>query len=99
MVTATTLQAGEFAKVYKYRDRQGNDLWGSYGQDAQVLSFHNARAPERPQVQSSRHFAQRLQKSYWYNTNVANTQKGNGTAPKGNGCFECGATGHFKRDC
>ncbi|GJR57454.1 putative reverse transcriptase domain-containing protein [Tanacetum coccineum] len=24
--------------------------------------------------------------------------KGNGTAPKGNGCFECGATGHFKRD-
>ncbi|GJX81246.1 putative reverse transcriptase domain-containing protein [Tanacetum coccineum] len=33
------------------------------------------------------------------NTNVANTQKGNGTAPKGNGCFECGAPGHLKRDC
>ncbi|GKE97859.1 putative reverse transcriptase domain-containing protein, partial [Tanacetum coccineum] len=33
------------------------------------------------------------------NTNVANTQKGNGAAPKGNGCFECGAQGHFKRDC
>ncbi|GKD77818.1 putative reverse transcriptase domain-containing protein, partial [Tanacetum coccineum] len=33
------------------------------------------------------------------NTNVANTQKGNGTNPKGNGCFECGAPGHFKRDC
>ncbi|GJS19448.1 putative reverse transcriptase domain-containing protein [Tanacetum coccineum] len=32
-------------------------------------------------------------------TNVANTQKGNGAAPKGNGCFECGAPGHFKRDC
>ncbi|GJX79018.1 putative reverse transcriptase domain-containing protein [Tanacetum coccineum] len=32
------------------------------------------------------------------NTNVANTHKGNGTAPKGNGCFECGAPGHFKRD-
>ncbi|GJV23680.1 putative reverse transcriptase domain-containing protein [Tanacetum coccineum] len=26
------------------------------------------------------------------NTNVANTRKGNG-------CFECGAPGHFKRDC
>ncbi|GKD85164.1 putative reverse transcriptase domain-containing protein [Tanacetum coccineum] len=32
------------------------------------------------------------------NTNVANTQKGNGTNPKGNGCFECEAPGHFKRD-
>ncbi|GJS35058.1 putative reverse transcriptase domain-containing protein [Tanacetum coccineum] len=25
------------------------------------------------------------------NTNVANTHKGNGATPKGNGCFECGA--------
>ncbi|GJV03173.1 putative reverse transcriptase domain-containing protein, partial [Tanacetum coccineum] len=33
------------------------------------------------------------------NTNVANTQNGNGAAPKGNGCFECRAPGHFKRDC
>ncbi|GJS45250.1 putative reverse transcriptase domain-containing protein [Tanacetum coccineum] len=33
------------------------------------------------------------------NTNVANTQKGNGANPKGNGCFECGASGHFKREC
>ncbi|GJW33923.1 putative reverse transcriptase domain-containing protein [Tanacetum coccineum] len=33
------------------------------------------------------------------NINVANTQKGNGATPKGNDCFECGAPGHFKRDC
>ncbi|GKA21367.1 putative reverse transcriptase domain-containing protein [Tanacetum coccineum] len=32
------------------------------------------------------------------NTNVANTQKGMGKF-QGNGCFECGAPGHFKRDC
>ncbi|GKE25784.1 putative reverse transcriptase domain-containing protein, partial [Tanacetum coccineum] len=32
-------------------------------------------------------------------TNGANTHKGNGANPKGNGCFECGAPGHFKRDC
>ncbi|GJY84625.1 hypothetical protein Tco_0498651 [Tanacetum coccineum] len=26
-------------------------------------------------------------------------QEGQWVAPKGNGCFECGAPGHFKRDC
>nr|GEV76868.1 reverse transcriptase domain-containing protein [Tanacetum cinerariifolium] len=26
-------------------------------------------------------------------------QRNNGANPKGNSCFECGATGHFKRDC
>ncbi|GKE92024.1 putative reverse transcriptase domain-containing protein [Tanacetum coccineum] len=30
---------------------------------------------------------------------IFTTIKGNGAAPKGNGCFECGAPGHFKRDC
>nr|GEX34266.1 reverse transcriptase domain-containing protein [Tanacetum cinerariifolium] len=33
------------------------------------------------------------------NTNVANTERENRAIPKGNGCFECGAPGHFKRDC
>ncbi|GJZ82378.1 putative reverse transcriptase domain-containing protein [Tanacetum coccineum] len=33
------------------------------------------------------------------NTNVANAQRDNRAVPKGNGCFECGAPGHFKRDC
>nr|GEU55791.1 putative reverse transcriptase domain-containing protein [Tanacetum cinerariifolium] len=29
------------------------------------------------------------------NTNVANAQRDNKETPKGNGCFECGASGHF----
>nr|GEU79224.1 reverse transcriptase domain-containing protein [Tanacetum cinerariifolium] len=33
------------------------------------------------------------------NTNVANMHKGNWANSKGNGCFECEAPGHFKRDC
>nr|GEX84542.1 putative reverse transcriptase domain-containing protein [Tanacetum cinerariifolium] len=33
------------------------------------------------------------------NANVANAQRNNGANPKGNGCFECGATWHFKIDC
>ncbi|GJY73263.1 putative reverse transcriptase domain-containing protein [Tanacetum coccineum] len=31
--------------------------------------------------------------------NVANAQKDNRAVPKGNSCFECGASGHLKRDC
>nr|GFA63966.1 hypothetical protein [Tanacetum cinerariifolium] len=33
------------------------------------------------------------------NTNATNNQGDNGLNPRGNGCFECGDPGHFKRDC
>nr|GEV32328.1 putative reverse transcriptase domain-containing protein [Tanacetum cinerariifolium] len=33
------------------------------------------------------------------NANVVNAQRNNGVNPMGNGYFECGAPGHFKRDC
>nr|GEW84325.1 hypothetical protein [Tanacetum cinerariifolium] len=33
------------------------------------------------------------------NANVANAQRDGKETPKGNGCFECGALKHFKRDC
>nr|GFA98149.1 hypothetical protein [Tanacetum cinerariifolium] len=33
------------------------------------------------------------------NTNATNNRGGNGPNPRGNGCFECGNPGHFKRDC
>nr|GEU93909.1 hypothetical protein [Tanacetum cinerariifolium] len=32
------------------------------------------------------------------NANVANAQRDGKQTPRGNGCFECGASGHFKRD-
>nr|GFC72784.1 hypothetical protein [Tanacetum cinerariifolium] len=33
------------------------------------------------------------------NANVANAQRDGKETPKGNGCFECRASRHFKRDC
>ncbi|GJS58542.1 putative reverse transcriptase domain-containing protein [Tanacetum coccineum] len=55
--------------------------------------------PETTMVTSNNPSRGRMSPRSTGNTNVANTQKGNGAAPKGNGCFECGAPGHFKRDC
>nr|GEV72714.1 reverse transcriptase domain-containing protein [Tanacetum cinerariifolium] len=44
-----------------------------------------------------RHFACDCRSSG--NANVANAQRDGKETPKGNGCFESGASGHFKRDC
>ncbi|GKG04175.1 putative reverse transcriptase domain-containing protein [Tanacetum coccineum] len=54
--------------------------------------------PETTMVTSSDPSRGRMSPRSTGNTNVANTP-GNGAAPKGNGCFKCGAPGHFKRDC
>ncbi|GKA39186.1 putative reverse transcriptase domain-containing protein [Tanacetum coccineum] len=74
---------------------------GSLAQWGNQVSNFTTVGPVAPrsanEVATSGHFARDCRSTG--NTNVANTQKGNGAPPKGNGCFECGAPGHFKRDC
>ncbi|GKB26570.1 putative reverse transcriptase domain-containing protein [Tanacetum coccineum] len=57
----------------------------------------NKRKADDSSKNNHGHFARDCRSSR--NTNVANTQKGNGENSKGNGCFECRAPGNFKRDC
>ncbi|GJZ35944.1 putative reverse transcriptase domain-containing protein, partial [Tanacetum coccineum] len=54
--------------------------------------------PETTMVTSNNPSRGRMSPRSTGNTNVANNQKGNRAALKGNGCFKRGAPGHFKRD-
>ncbi|GKD91835.1 putative reverse transcriptase domain-containing protein [Tanacetum coccineum] len=55
--------------------------------------------PETTMAINNNHLRDRMSPRGSVNTNVANAQRDNRVVPKGNGCFECGAPGHFKRDC
>ncbi|GKB60593.1 putative reverse transcriptase domain-containing protein [Tanacetum coccineum] len=100
---ATTLQEVKCSQGLQYGDRRKEALWGILCPNAPQCHLHQNSPcnPSVPQVHQNRalcsDFARDCRSTG--NTNVANTQKGNGAAPKGNGCFECGAPGHFKRDC
>ncbi|GJR18405.1 putative reverse transcriptase domain-containing protein [Tanacetum coccineum] len=97
-----TLQKAECRQSLQHGDRRKEALWGILAQVQQVPSPPQWPVhPEVPQVQQDRALCSRECRNTTEtgNTNVANTQKGNGATPKGNGCFECGAPGHFKRDC
>ncbi|GJT38575.1 putative reverse transcriptase domain-containing protein [Tanacetum coccineum] len=83
------------AKVYNMGTGEKKPYGGSF---PKCHFHHNGPCTQKcHKCNKVGHFARDCRSSG--NTNVANTQKGNGTNPKGNGCFECGAPGHFKRDC
>nr|GEX98621.1 putative reverse transcriptase domain-containing protein [Tanacetum cinerariifolium] len=67
--------------------------------NVKIRSKRNTRISSQTGLRSPRqgHFARDCRSSG--NANVVNVQRNNGENPKGNGCFECGATWHFKRDC
>ncbi|GJV81038.1 putative reverse transcriptase domain-containing protein [Tanacetum coccineum] len=86
------------AKVYNMGTGEKKPYGGSFSKCTKFHLHHNGPCTQRyHKCNKVGHFACDCRSIS--NTNVANTQKGNGTSPKGNGCFECGAPGQFKRDC
>ncbi|GJV29527.1 putative reverse transcriptase domain-containing protein [Tanacetum coccineum] len=84
------------AKVYNMGTGERKPYGGSLPKCNKCHLHHNGPCTQRcHKCNKIGHFARDCRNTG--NTNVANTQKGNGATPKGNGCFECGAPGHFRR--
>nr|GEZ04502.1 putative reverse transcriptase domain-containing protein [Tanacetum cinerariifolium] len=96
-------------KLRTYAERQSNNKRKA-GESFKNNDGHQQQTPKRQNVtrvsiwgqkchkcNKVGHFASNYRSSG--NANVTNAQRNNGANPKGNGFFECRATGHFKRDC
>ncbi|GJY08204.1 putative reverse transcriptase domain-containing protein [Tanacetum coccineum] len=86
------------AKVYNMGTGEKKQCGGSLPKCTKYHFHHNGPCTQKcHKCNKVGNFAHDCRSSG--NINVANTQKGNGANPKGNGCFECVALGHFKRGC
>ncbi|GKA04955.1 putative reverse transcriptase domain-containing protein, partial [Tanacetum coccineum] len=107
----TKFVANETEKVDKYNSGLPDNIYGNVKSARPKMLDETIELANDLMDQKLRAYVERQRKeAVWGilaqvqqvstgNTNVANAQKGNGATPKGNGCFECRAPGHFKRDC
>ncbi|GKF88972.1 hypothetical protein Tco_0262935 [Tanacetum coccineum] len=84
------------AQVYNMGAGEKKPYGGSLPKCTKCHFHHNGLCTQKfHKCNKVRHFARDCRGSG--NTNVANTLRDNRAVPKENGCFECGASGHFKR--
>ncbi|GJU10754.1 putative reverse transcriptase domain-containing protein [Tanacetum coccineum] len=87
------------AKVYNMGTGKRKPYGGSLPKCTKCHLHHNGPCTQRCKVATKIRASLLAFAGIWETKCCLSTQKGNGAAPKGNGCFECGAPGHFKRDC
>nr|GEU33120.1 putative reverse transcriptase domain-containing protein [Tanacetum cinerariifolium] len=84
--------------VPTYTERVKKPYEGSFPKCTNCHLRHNGLSTEKcHKCNKIGHFVRDYRSSG--NTNVVNAQRDNRAIPKGNGCFEFGASGNFKRDC
>nr|GEY04841.1 putative reverse transcriptase domain-containing protein [Tanacetum cinerariifolium] len=88
-----------YAERQTNNKRNANDSFGNnHGHQQQPLKRQNFAKVYNMGTREKKPYSGNLPKSSG-KANVVNAQRNNGANPKGNGCFECGAPGHIKRDC
>nr|GEW51729.1 hypothetical protein [Tanacetum cinerariifolium] len=92
-------------KLRTYAERQSNNkrnvdesFRNNHGHQQQTLKRQNVARVYNMGTCERKPYSGSFPKSSG-NANVVNAQRSNWANPKGNGCFEYGASGHFKRDC
>nr|GEY39196.1 putative reverse transcriptase domain-containing protein [Tanacetum cinerariifolium] len=98
----TKFVADETEKIDKYISGLPDKIYGSVkasksktlDETIEMNHGHQQQTPKRQNVTRVYNMGTGEMKPY-----SGNFPKSNGANSKGNGCFECGAIGHFKRDC
>nr|GEX46081.1 hypothetical protein [Tanacetum cinerariifolium] len=93
--------ADETEKIDKYVSRLPDNIYGSVKASKPktldgTIELANDLMDHKLRTYAERQSQQKKGERKPYSGNLP---KNNGENPKGNGCFECGATRHFKRDC